>query len=74
MSERKWGGRRLGAGRKATGRTKEQVMLTLNVYAAQELRTRAKHCGLSVSDFVTRFLNLNSLPENLTGGQRLSAL
>ena len=72
MNERNWGGRRLGAGRKATGRTKEQVMLTLSKHAAHELKERAQSCRLSVSDFVVKYLCLDTLPDNLTGGKRLT--
>ena len=71
MNGRNWGGFRLGSGRKATGRNTVNITLTLTNSEAEELKMRAKQDGLSVSRFVSKWLNLNVLPESLTGGQRL---
>ena len=71
MNERNWGGFRNGSGRKATGKNVVNITLTLTKNEADVLKERAKYDGLSVSRFVSKYLNLNTLPENLTGGERL---
>lgn len=67
MNERNWGGFRIGAGRKATGRNKVNITLTLSTHEAQLLKERAKSMNMTVSRFVAKFLHLDSLPESLTG-------
>lgn len=70
MNERNWGGLRTGAGRKATGKNVVNLTLTLTKYEADILKERAKIDGLSISRFVSKHLNLNVLPENLSGSER----
>ena len=70
MSANKWGGFRIGSGRKATGRNTVNITLTLTVSEADELKQRAKQEGISVSRFVSKWLCLDRLPDNLTGGHR----
>ena len=72
MNDRNWGGKRTGSGRKATGRNIVNITLTLTKNEAQTLKERAEYDGLSVSRFISKYLNLNILPENLSGGVRLS--
>lgn len=71
MNDRNWGGRRDGAGRKATGRNKVNITLTLTKNEAELLKRQAEESGLSVSRFIAERLHLGILPENLTGGRRL---
>lgn len=70
MNANNWGGFRIGAGRKATGRNTVNITLTLTIDEAKELKQRAKMEGISVSRFVSKWLCLNRLPENLTGNHR----
>lgn len=72
MNERNWGGFRLGSGRKATGRNKVNVTLTLTTGEAEILKARAKELDMTVSRFVAKYLHLGELPDNLTGGKRLT--
>lgn len=72
MNTRNWGGRREGSGRKATGHNTVNITLTLTTSEAELLKERAKREKLSVSKFVAKYLMLDRLPENLTGGHRAS--
>ncbi len=72
MNTSNWGGKRNGSGRKATGHNTVNITLTLTISEAELLKERAKRENLSVSKFVAKYLMLDSLPENLTGGRRLA--
>lgn len=74
MNERNWGGKREGSGRKATGRNTVNITLTLTKSEAESLKKRADDMKMSVSRFVVKFLrlDLNTLPDNLSGNVRLS--
>ncbi|MBQ3670155.1 MAG: hypothetical protein IJR39_07100 [Treponema sp.] len=78
MSERNWGGFRIGSGRKATGRSTTCVTLRLTKDEATTLKNRAASLDMTVSRFVAEVLHLsppkkaNELPESLTGNIRLS--
>lgn len=72
MNIRNWGGKREGSGRKATGRNTVNITLTLTKNEAEVLKERAKREKISVSKFVAKYLLLDQLPENLTGGTRAS--
>ena len=71
------GGFRIGAGRKPTGVNIVNITLTLTKAEAERLKMLASEDGLSPSRFIAKQLQLtpketNPLPENLTGGKRLS--
>ena len=72
MNDRNWGGFRAGAGRKATGRNKVNITLTLTRNEADTLKNRAAEAGMTASRFVAEFLHLGTLPDSLTGGKRLT--
>ena len=52
MDEKKWGGKRQGAGRKKTGRTFRQLTITLPIQEAELLSKYAEESGLSESQFI----------------------
>ena len=78
MNARNWGGKREGAGRKATGLNIVNITLTLTKDEAQILKERAEYEKMSVSRFIAKYLHLkplhrsSDLPENLTGNVRAS--
>lgn len=72
MNDNNWGGFRVGSGRKATGKKIVNLTLTLTKSEAEILQERARAENLSVSKFISKSLCLNVLPENLTGGKRLT--
>ena len=65
------GGFRIGAGR-PMGRNTVNITLTLTKNEADTLKERAKSMNMTVSRFVSESMHLNTLPDNLTGGMRLS--
>ena len=71
MNDRKWGGDRVGAGRKATGRNTVNITLTLLKQECQILKQRAESEKLSVSRYIAKYLNLKTdeLPETAQGGE-----
>lgn len=71
MNDRKWGGYRVGAGRKATGRNTVNITLTLLKQECQILKQRAESEKLSVSRYIAKYLNLKTdeLPETAQGGE-----
>lgn len=48
------------------------ITLTLTISEAELLKERAEREKISVSKFVAKYLMLDRLPENLTGGKRAS--
>ena len=67
MNGNNWGGARKGAGRKPTGKKAVNITLTLTTPEANELRARAKYEGISVSRFVSRYLHLDFISNDLGG-------
>jgi len=63
MNDRNWGGARIGAGRKPTGKNIENITLTLTHLEAKILKVRAEEDGLTVSRFVSKWLNLVPLTD-----------
>ena len=59
MNDRNWGGRREGAGRKATGRKTKNITLTLKNEEADLLKKMAQSRNLTISDFISETLFLN---------------
>ncbi len=58
MNDRNWGGRREGAGRKATGRNIVNITLTLTKEEAKTLKAYADYENLTISRFIAKALLL----------------
>ena len=73
MNKSNWGGRREGAGRKATGGNTVSITLTLSKAQGKLLRQYAADAKMSVSRLIIKKFGFDGdvLPENLTGSKRL---
>lgn len=58
MNDRNWGGRREGAGRRATGRNIVNITLTLTKEEAKTLKEHADFANLTISRFIAKALLL----------------
>lgn len=61
MNERNWGGRREGAGRKATGRNTINITLTLKKNEAEQLKKIASQKNISISQLISNSFHLSEL-------------
>ncbi len=63
MNTRNWGGRREGAGRKATGKNIVNLTLTLKKGEAAELKKLAENQNITVSQLIVKYFHLSELAE-----------